>query len=209
MTGIGNILNNEISQTTDMINREVVKNLVEVFYQPVFKTFYINSLDGENFIKQIGVFVSLGITTSMKVLEDIKNTIQSNENFSATIVEISSKKVGGQFLNTITKTSPTTQYKLTEFDSSVMNREQAEKELERLRTFMTPEEDLRVLQEYAPKISRLSDLIDKLDASKGWDAHLIQKEENGNYRIFHQYVNYRKEGDIEYRLGIYVTEKKK
>lgn len=188
------------------INRDKVHSLVEVFYQPSFKTFYVNSVNGETFVKPIGVFVSLGITTSLKVLEDIKNIISESEGYNAVLAEIKSKKLAGQFLNTITCTSDPKQYKITELSDDIMNEKESRAELERMKSMMNPSQDLEVLKEYAPKISRLQDLIDKLTSTHGWDAHLIQKEVSGDYRIFHQYINYKKEGELEYRIGIFVTE---
>lgn len=188
------------------INRDKVHSLVEVFYQPSFKTFYVNSVDGETFVKPIGVFVSLGITTSLKVLEDIKNIISGSEGFNAVLAEIKSKKVAGQFLNTVTCTSDPKQYKITELSDDIMNEEESKAELEKMKNLMNPSQDLEVLKEYAPKISRLQDLIDKLTSTHGWDAHLIQREQSGDYRIFHQYINYKREGELEYRVGIFVTE---
>jgi hypothetical protein len=188
------------------INRDKVHSLVEVFYQPSFKTFYVNSVDGETFVKPVGVFVSLGITTSLKVLEDIKNIISGSEGYSATLAEIKSKKVAGQFLNTVTCTTGPKQYKITNLSEDIMGEEESKAELERMKNLMNPSQDLDILKEYAPKISRLQDLIDKLTSTHGWDAHLIQKETSGDYRIFHQYINYKKEGELEYRVGIFVTE---
>lgn len=188
------------------INRDEVHSLVEVFYQPSFKTFYVNSVDEETFVKPVGVFVSLGITTSLKVLEDIKNIISGSEGYSATLAEIKSKKVAGQFLNTVTCTTGPKQYKITNLSEDIMGEEESKAELERMKNLMNPSQDLDILKEYAPKISRLQDLIDKLTSTHGWDAHLIQKEASGDYRIFHQYINYKKEGELEYRVGIFVTE---
>lgn len=188
------------------INRDKVHSLVEVFYQPSFKTFYVNSVDGETFVKPVGVFVSLGITTSLKVLEDIKNIISGSEGYSATLAEIKSKKVSGQFLNTVTCTTGPKQYKITNLSEDIMGEEESKAELERMKNLMNPSQDLDILKEYAPKISRLQDLIDKLTSTHGWDAHLIQKKDSGDYRIFHQYINYKKEGELEYRVGIFVTE---
>lgn len=188
------------------INRDKVHSLVEVFYQPSFKTFYVNSVDGETFVKPVGVFVSLGITTSLKVLEDIKNIISGSEGYSATLAEIKSKKVAGQFLNTVTCTTGPKQYKITNLSEDIMGEEESKAELERMKNLMNPSQDLDILKEYAPKISRLQDLIDKLTSTHGWDAHLIQKKASGDYQIFHQYINYKKEGELEYRVGIFVTE---
>lgn len=188
------------------INRDKVHSLVEVFYQPSFKTFYVNSVDGETFVKPIGVFVSLGITTSLKVLEDIKNIIAGSEGYKAVLAEIKSKKVAGQFLNTVTSTMDPKQYKIENLSEDIMNESESRAELEKMKGMMDPSQDLDILKEYAPKISRLQDLMDKLTSTHGWDAHLIQKEKSGDYRIFHQYINYKKEGDLEYRVGIFVTE---
>ena len=190
------------------ISREKIQELVGVFYQPTFKTFYVNSVDGNNFVRPIGVFVSLGITTSMKVLEDIKKVIQGDENLDACIAEISSKKIADRYLNTITNLTNPRQYKLDETDENVLNEEQAREELSELKSSMTVEKDLETLQKNAPKISKLQDLITKLTDSQGWDSHLIQKDED-DYKVFHKFINYWKDdtNDIEYRIGIYVSEK--
>ena len=193
-----------------MIEKKKIHELVGVFYRPTYKTFYVNSIDGESFIKPIGVFVSLGITTARKVLEDIRDIIQENTDYVAQIAEISSKKVGTQFINTITNISDPQQYRLSDLDPElVLDEEAARKELESMRQLMNPEQDLDILNEYAPKISRLQDLIDKLTTTDGWDSHAIQRvdESEGSYGVFHKLVNYRQEGNKEYRLGIYVREK--
>lgn len=191
------------------ISRERIQELVGVFYQPTFKTFYVNSVDGNNFVKPIGIFVSLGITTSMKVLEDIKKVIQGDESLDACIAEISSKKIADRYLNTLVNFTNPRQYKLDEEDSSILNEEKAKEELAELKSNMTLEKDLETLQKYAPKVSKLTDLITKLTENSSWDTHLIQKDENEDYKIFHRYVNYWKDdtNDIEYRIGIYVSDK--
>ena len=99
------------------------------------------------------------------------------------------------------------QYRLTDFSDDIMDEKKSKEKLEEMKNLMSPEQDLEVLRTYAPRISRLQDLIDKLTTTNGWDAHLIQEKDDGEYRIYHQYVNYRKDGDIEYRVGIYVKEK--
>lgn len=188
-----------------MISKEKIYDLVGVFYQPTYKTFSVNSIDGESFIKPVGVFVSLGMTTSMKGLEDMKNIITDSGEYIAQIAEISSKKVGSQFLNTIINISNPTQYE-SEIGDDVMNEEESLAELERLKSLMTPEQDLEVLKKYAPKISKLQDLINKLTRSNNWPYHLIQKKDD-DYGVYHKFLNYKRDGDTEYRIGIYVREK--
>lgn len=187
------------------ISREKIHELVEVFYQPTFKTFYVNSIDGETFIKPIGVFVSLGITTSLKVIESIKDVI-SGYDYNTMIVELSSKKVNGQFLNTVVSDNPS-QYKIDDSEDT-LGRDQAIEELCKLKAYMKPTEDLDVIQYYAPKIQKLQGLIDELDNNpQGWEDHVINIE-NDEYKIFHKTVNYMKdENDVEYRIGIFVSEK--
>lgn len=187
------------------ISREKVHELVDVFYQPTFKTFYVNSTDEETFIKPIGVFVSLGITTSLKVIESMGETI-SGYDYNTRIVEISSKKVNGQFLNTIVSENPH-QYMIDDSEE-ILEHDKAIEELCRLKALMKPEESLEILQHYAPKIQKLQELIDELDKNpQGWENHVIKVEDDGDYKIFHKLVNYKKKGDVEYRIGIFVSEK--
>ena len=187
------------------VSRERIHDLVSVFYHPSFKTFYVNSTDGENFCKPLGVFVSLGITTSMSVLNNIKDIINDNKDYNARLVEISSKKSKDLFINCVTSYSPK-QYYLGDTIPNVMNREESLQELERLKEVMTPDTALDVLKEEAPKVSRLKYLIEKLDESNSWSAHRIQKEDNGSgYRIYHIYINYEKRDGLEYRIGIFVN----
>lgn len=184
--------------------REKIHEIVEVFYQPTFKTFYVNSTDEETFIKPIGVFVSLGITTSPKVVDSIKDVI-SGYGYDTRIVEISSRKINGQFLNTIVSENPT-QY-VIEDSEDILGREESLNELSKLKEYMNPSESLDTIQKYAPKIQKLQELIDELDRiSDGWCSHVI-KIENEDYKIFHRQVNYKNTGDVEYRIGIFVSSK--
>jgi len=115
--GNGLTLNREIFQTMDMTTREKIRNIIEIFYRPKFKIFNINSLDGKVFNHLEGVFVSLGITTSMKVMEDIAEVINTEDNgLKATITEISSKKVVNQYLNTVVKKTGVEQYLIPNLD---------------------------------------------------------------------------------------------
>ena len=195
------------------INKETIHELVEVFYQPPFKTFYINSSDGETFIKPLGVFVSLGITTSLRVLQDIRDVLSKSSGLSARLAEIKSQKIAVQFLNYIVpkKESDIVQYNMAEFPDLCMDEDTAKDLLKRMKEKMISSEksDIVSLYDYCPKISKLSELIDKLNSNPiGWRDHMIQETPEGEYRIFHKKVNYqRSEIDgSEYRIGIYVTE---
>lgn len=187
-----------------MVIKEKVHELVRLFYQSVYKTFYINSKNGNDFSKTDGVFVSLGMTTSMKVLENIRDFLGSYKSYKAKIVEIGSKKVGDQYLNWIVQDNPS-QYRLTDLPTSLMGRDKAIEELEGMKQRLNVHSPLEIISEYSYKVSKLQYLIDRLDESNGWNSHMIQKDGNG-YRIYHLYVNYEKREGIEYRIGILVTD---
>ena len=173
------------------INKDKIQNLVSVFYRNTFKIFYINSCDGENFVKPFGVFVSLGITTSIKTLNDIKDIIRSN-GYDACLAEISSKKSSGQYLNTLATVDIVKQYDSEVCDGgSYMDKKKAESRLLELRSQITSEQDLQLLKELVPKISHLEDIMNKLNSNFGWDTHLI-KESDDNYQLYHKLVNYKK-----------------
>lgn len=173
------------------ISKETIHELVEVFYQPPFKTFYINSSDGETFIKPLGVFVSLGITTSLRVLQDIRDVLSKSSGLSARLAEIKSQKIAGQFLNYIVpkKESDIVQYNMAEFPDLCMDEDTAKDLLKRMKEKMISSEksDVISLYDYCPKISKLSELIDKLNSNPvGWRDHMIQETPEGEYRIFHK-----------------------
>lgn len=189
-----------------MVSREKIHELVRIFYQPTYKTFYINSEDGKDFEKPKGVFVSLGMTTSWKTLENIRDFIGNSKDFNATIVEISSKKVDGQYLNTIINSTNPQQYRLDNIPETTMTKSEVFEELENLKNKMSLHTSLEELTEYSHRINKLQYLADKLTESNGWDSHMIQRDGDFDYRIFHLYVNYIKKEGIEYRIGIFVDE---
>lgn len=198
-----------------MISREKVHERVGLFYQakrnekPNYKTFYINSSDGIEFSGPLGVFVSLGITTSRETLEAIGKLLSGPGDFTTKVVEISSRKVGDQFLNTVTNEEDPKQYLVDKIPENLMSREEALKELESLKLKMTPLSQLTTIVECSRKVNKLQSLIEKLDETGGWDLHRIQPDPGEtSYRIFHLYVNYCKREGLEYRLGIFVDENK-
>lgn len=191
-----------------MINIDEVHRLVSIFYQPEFKTFYVNSVDGEKFTMPTGVFVSLGITTSMEVLNSIKDVINTSDEYSAELVEIVSKRVSGiQYMNLVTKIGPT-QYKAQlDEKTPTFGKVEAEEELERLRKESGNFEVAPAFMENINEITSLKRVIDKLDQiDGGWENHRIIKRSDG-YGFYHLHVNYEKRDGLEYRVGIYVTPK--
>lgn len=189
-----------------MVSKERIHELVRLFYQHTFKTFYINSENGKEFTKPKGVFVSLGMTTRVKTLENIRDFLSANKELEAKIVEISSRRVEDQYMNTVVETENPRQYLVDDLPADLMSREEALKELERLKSSMTMHKTLEDLTEKTHKVNKLKSLIDNLEETQGWDCHSIQKDGDSDYRIFHLYVNYAKKEGLEYRLGILVSQ---
>ena len=154
------------------VRRDKIHSLVSVYYQPSFRTFYVNSEDGSTFVRPLGIFVSLGITTSRRTLDDIRTVIE-NHGYQAEIAEISSIKDSStnQFLNRLINTSNPEQYLVKDYDKeTIMDKDRSMAELSRLKALLTPDQELGVLKEVSPKVSKLIDLINKLDPD-GWDYH--------------------------------------
>ena len=83
----------------------ILRDIVELFYHSPFKIFNVNSVDRETLMRPFGYFISLGITTSMESLKNIRDIIgKSDYGFEAKIVELESIKSEeyGDFLNVIT-----------------------------------------------------------------------------------------------------------
>lgn len=191
-----------------MVSREEIHELVGLFYRSSYKTFYVNSSNGKDLLsKPRGVFVSLGMTTSRRVLENIRDFLGGSKKYVSRIAEISSVKVGEQYLNTLSENnSDPQQYRLTVYPEGVMGKDAAMEELEMLRSKMNPAASLETLTEYSHKLNKLRYLVDRLDESHGWDSHLIQKVDDSDYCMFHCNVNYERRDGVEYRLGILVQE---
>lgn len=193
-----------------IINKENIKRLVGIFYRPTYKTFYINSTDGQEILQEpIGVFVSLGITTSLDTITKIKDILNNNREYSAKIVEICSIKTGEDFINFVSEESNPNQYKVGNIPEDVMDREKSIKKLEELKNNLNSSCGISELLSNGPKAQKLQSLIERIDQENSWDSHLIQEDkESGEFKIYHLFLNYEKREDgREYRIGILVNEK--
>ena len=84
------------------IDKNNVREVVEIFYQAPFKIFSVNSLDGETFTKVDGVFVSLGLTVPIETNTEIKDILNRVKGYKARVAELKSTKMINQFLNVLT-----------------------------------------------------------------------------------------------------------
>ena len=187
-----------------MIDIIKIQRLVGSIYKNTFKVFEINIPPSES----NNVFVSLGITTQIETIEKIKEILGSLGKYETKIVELESRKNEKGFINTISQNKNPTQYKLEDLPTELMNREEAYSEISILRNEIDPVSgSLSSIVKCGVAVQKLQALLDKLDETDKWDSHMIQKLGDGNYRIFHLYVNYSKQGDLEKRIGILINEK--
>jgi len=192
-----------------MVNREEVSELVNIFYHKTkYKLFNVNSVNGEEFTKPLGIFVSLGMTTSLKQIQDITSAISHCKGYTARVAELGSIKIGGIYLNYLTGADPIQQYPLDEGNSEgLMNRDEV---LETISKLVEQSKDLNTSQaelvEISGKLNKLTYLNNQLEESDGWGTHAIM--EDGDYKIYHLRLNYKKDPDsnIEYRIGIFVED---
>lgn len=198
-------------------NKTSLAEIVEVHYQSPFKIFNINSIDGQTATKPFGLFVSLGLTTSIKVLEGVRCVIEES-GYSSSIARITSKRVGSpqggvhnRYINCLDVIFPNTSA-VEQFESTVPNyiklfNESESRELlnslkARISDLTTSLSDVAKL---ASQVSRVKTQIEKITISDGWDTHsLAFDEKNMEYFSFHRTVNYLAEDDLEKRIGIYV-----
>jgi len=180
--------------------KKLIKDIVDLFYQNRYKIFNVNTINGKTLIKPIGYFISLGITTPISYLMKLKTIIDnSNYGLSAELVELRSSRSEsyGDYLNLVTKVGEENikKYKsndnLDSFDA-LMTKEGAESLLNKLDSLQMK--------------LKLSDVMKKIDGLEGgWDDHLIYKKD-GVFGVYYSFVNYLKDCDNEYRIGIYVKK---
>lgn len=188
-----------------MIDKTKLGALVEIFYQQSFKIFYVNSCDGSEFTKPLGVFISLGISTPLETIKKIKDVINAEPKWYARISEVETKREGNQYLNYISKLDVDFQYDFPiPYPKGIMEKEEAKKKLEEISEKINSSSDPNDLKEWGPKAIKLRDLLDGIN----WKTEAIGEKSNGKFFIFHKKINYLKtEDEIEHRIGIYVMEK--
>lgn len=194
-----------------VVDKEEIREIVRVFYQSPFKVFYVNSDDGENFSKINGCFVSLGLTTSLKTIQDICKILNSTKGYTARLAELKSSRVCGQFLNSITgkKEDEVQAYDL-DFPKDSYDKKGSDMLLENLaEKYKNPENQLQgeELMELVREIQSIKELQQKISRVSGWDECSIFKDQDGEYKIFQKHSNYQElPDDVCYRIGIYVEK---
>ena len=194
------------------VDKDKVRDIVEVFYQAPFKVFNVNTEDGQSFSSVTGVFVSLGLTTPLQTLEEITNILNNTKGHKARLAELKSTRYYGQFLNQITEKSEEEikPYKL-ETPKDSFNKKQTEELLESMiNKCRLSQGDLNneigEITQNILKIKELQNLIDSTPGG-GWDDSVIFKKSSGEFKIFRKTSNYYQVDDnVNYRIGIYVEK---
>lgn len=190
------------------VDKDKIREIVEVFYQAPFKVFSVNSEDGKSFSKISGVFVSLGLTTPIQTLIEIKNILNNTKGHKARLAELESTKFCGQFLNKITEK---TENEIKPYDLDSPENSYDEKETKVLIEELVQKCRSGEIVDYSlsgiiQDIQKIKELQQYLDASNGWKDSVIIKKDN-DYKIFRKISNYNQSNqDINYRIGIYVEE---
>ena len=179
----------------------ILRDIIELFYQPPFKIFNVNSVDGETLVRPFGYFISLGITTSLDFLKNLRDIIsRSDYGFEAKLVELKSIKSDefGDYLNMITSKSES---EISKYPSEIKGEVLGEQEVNELLQSINSKIDSGDYS-LTPLKQKLSDITKKID---NWDEYGVQMKD-GLPGIYHKYVNYRKNENSELRIGIYVTK---
>lgn len=195
-----------------MIDKNKLSKQVSLLYHHRFKIFHINEVDGT--INPNKLFISLGLTTELVDLNSIKDQLNGNSDYSAKLVEISSKKIDeSTFVNNVTSKVPQ-QYrvddKVEDGDIIALTAEEANSDLvnlnHKLSTLPSDSDEHKSLEK---KVKRLSNFIKRLDTDGSWDNYKILKmKDSSGYRLYHHFVNYEKKDEVEYRIGILIDNEK-
>lgn len=194
------------------VDKDKIREIVEVFYQAPFKVFGVNSEDGKSFSKISGVFVSLGLTTPLQTLVEIKNILNNTKGHKARLAELESTKFCGQFLNKITEK---TENEIRPYDLDTPENSYDEKQTKDLiesliqKCKLNDKELINIeydLGDIIQDIQKLKELQQYLNTSGGWGESVLVKKDN-DYKIFRKTSNFnQKSNEINYRIGIYVEE---
>lgn len=194
------------------VDKDKIREIVEVFYQAPFKVFSVNSGDGKSFSKISGVFVSLGLTTPIQTLVEIKNILNNTKGHKARLAELESTKFCSQFLNKITE-KPEDEIK--PYDLIAPENSYDEQQTKILIEDLIQKCKLQFNQETTVEnnignivqdIQKIKELQQYLNTSGSWEDSVIVKKGN-DYKIFRKISNYNQiSEEVNYRIGIYVEE---
>ena len=193
------------------MTKQEIERTVSLFYPASVKTIYINTVNGTELIPPYPqVFVSLGITSSIKTLNEVRDNLNSISYLSATLATTKSiRKEDGKYSNEVLKFGEYT--KDDQYLATNMSGGEFEKILDRAASLDMYEELMQ--SEHVDQANQLKELIGRLDEKDCWGDMAIAfdiVDDTPMISLFHRYVNYRKDQETgaEYRIGILVEMKK-
>lgn len=169
-----------------IINKELVTRVVDSCYSSPYKIFTINSHDGYTLTKPLGLFVSLGITTSMITMTSVADEISSQLRVNTCLAEISSRLINNRYINCIDKSGNS----VTQFSSGAMT-EGLKLTVDELRDFITDtkarivknvNDDGKVI-DLTNRLSKMIKVLNKLESSSSSD-HAILIDNDIKFDVF-------------------------
>ena len=196
-----------------LINKEMITRVVDELYPSKYKIFTINSEDGINIVKPIGLFVSLGITTSMSTIQMICKKINSSLNISSYVSEIESRMVSGVYVNKITKTEDVSQY-----DSGILSngtlidKNQLLGMIRDVKDKMITSKDDDEFMKYNNILYKLSKISRKMKSSESFSSgnySVIVSDNNDRFNasLVNNKINYMQYNEINNGINIIVHKR--
>lgn len=194
------------------MTKQEIETTVSLFYPSAVKVYYINSSNGHELKPPFKyMFVSLGITSSIKTLYDLRDTLNKISYIKASLSTISTRRnETGRYFNEVIKVgdySKEDQYRAAELDNpgefgKVLDKEASEGMCEEL-----------TRSGHLDQVQRLREIMAYIDEKECWSDMLVLfniVDGVPTVEPLHQKVNYMldpKTG-IEYRIGILIEETK-
>ena len=194
------------------MTKQEIESTVSLFYPATVKVYYVNSSKGVELTPPYErIFVSLGITTSIKMLEEVRNNLDSVSYLKATLATLHTIRTdSGRYCNEIIKIGDYT--KDDQYSATKLSGGEFEKILDRAASFDMYDELLH--SEQVEVANELKTMIEHFDEKDCWDEMAVVFdifEGIPFVKPFHRYINYHMDPSTksEYRIGILVEEKKK
>lgn len=169
--------------TKKRLNRYEVDNILSSVYGSGYKIYTVNSRDGVKPSSPIGLFLSLGLTTSLstmsKLILDLDKIFTGNKSISEVI---SYSPNMGKYINYVTKKNVDYQFDSDySLNHKLLNEKSAEKLLNELKSNIR---NSKRIDTDCNRIYKLSSLIAKLKVKYGWENYAIQIDGNtDDFRI--------------------------
>lgn len=198
-----------------IINKELVTRVVDNCYSSCYKIFSINSKDGVHINRSTGLFVSLGITTSVNTMRKIKTDLSNQFDTNISIAEIESRLINGRYSNVVTKTSGVEQYDSGALEcGEKLGKDDIDKVVSDLKSKLIESKDCteKVL-EYSRRLSKVSKLLSKLnsgDSLSNWDnmsINLINTDTEFSISIINNKINYTQYKEVRNGTEIIVHKR--